>query len=104
MSELDPAYTYLLIKRSKRWVAAAGKIAVRVDEKDKDVLYFANGESLRLKLTPGHHQIDLKFKPMLGGAVKWSGMLCKKNVFPTVMEAGKEYVLDLADWIEKLQF
>ena len=100
---LDPNYAYLLIKRTKRWVASAGKIAVRVDGKDKEVLYFANGESRRLKLTPGHHQIDLKFKPMLGGEVKWSGMLCRKNVFPAVMQAGKEYTLDLADWIEKLQ-
>ena len=89
----------LRIVRSLMTTYASRKICVRID--GKQVLAVGNGERYSLPVNPGHIQIDVKMKPMVG-EVDWNARGGLRNIFPTEMEAGREYVIDVARYITAL--
>ena len=101
--EKEPQTTELKINRSRQLAYAVRQIGVRVD--GKNVYYLGNGESITLSsLVPGFHVVDIAVKPLFGGEVNWDSPRCRKDIFKEYMLPGRQYAIDLADWLIKLVF
>ena len=97
--EADAAPATLRIRRSSsERISWMHKVCVRVDGKE---YLLGLGDSVTLKVRPGHHRIDLKRKPLLG-SIDWNSGDGAMNVVEKPLEAGREYTLDVADFARQL--
>lgn len=98
-SQLNPNAVTLRIKRSAVANYASRKVCIRVN--GKELCQLGNGEGVTLRVSPGRHVIDVKFKPAVGN-VNWDARGGLRNIYPTQMLPGQTYIIDVADFIRQL--